>query len=61
MSNPIRLTTPLSHDKAASLRIGDRVLISGVIYAARDAAHKKMIEALDRGESLPVNLEDQIV
>ena len=61
MSEPIRLTTPLTQDKVRSLHIGDRVLISGTIYAARDAAHKRMVEALDRGEPLPVGLRDQIV
>ena len=50
MSEPIRLTTPLTQDKVRSLHIGDRVLISGTIYAARDAAHKRMVETLDRGE-----------
>ena len=61
MSEPIRLTTPLTQDKVLSLHIGDRVLISGTIYAARDAAHKRMVETLDRGEPLPVDLRDQIV
>jgi len=61
VSEPIRLTTPLTQDKVRSLHIGDRVLISGTIYAARDAAHKRMVETLDRGEPLPVDLRDQIV
>ena len=61
MSEPIRLTTPLTQDKVRSLHIGDRVLISGTIYTARDAAHKRMVETLDRGEPLPVDLRDQIV
>jgi len=61
MSEPIRITTPLTKEKVKELRIGDRVLISGTIYAARDAAHKLMIEALDRGEKLPVDLENQII
>ena len=61
MSEPIRLTTPLTQDKVRSLHIGDRVLITGTIYAARDAAHKRMVETLDRGEPLPVDLRDQIV
>ena len=61
MSEPIRLTTPLTQDKVRSLHIGDRVLISGTIYAARDAAHKRLTEALDRGEKLPVDLRGQVV
>jgi len=61
VSEPIRLTTPLTQDKVRSLHIGDRVLISGTIYAARDAAHKRLTEALDRGEKLPVDLRGQVV
>ena len=61
MSEPIRLTTPLTQDKVRSLHIGDRVLISGTIYAARDAAHKRMVETLDRGEPLPVDLRGAVV
>ena len=61
MSEPIRLTTPLTKDKVKQLKIGDRVLITGTIYAARDAAHKLMVEALDRGETLPVDIKDQII
>lgn len=61
MSEPIRLTTPLSKETIKGLNIGDRVLLTGTIYAARDAAHKLMIEALDRGEKLPVDLRDQLV
>ena len=61
MSEPLKLTTPLTRAQLAGLRIGDRVLLSGTIYAARDAAHKKMIETLERGDALPVDLKDQIV
>ena len=61
MSEPIRLTLPLTEEKARSLQAGDSVLISGVIYTGRDAAHKRMVEALDRGEKLPTDLTDQII
>jgi fumarate hydratase subunit beta len=61
MAEVIRITTPLTKEKVKSLKAGDSVLISGVIYAARDAAHKVMVEALNRGEKLPVDLTDQIV
>lgn len=63
MSNDgfVRLTTPLLQETARSLKIGQSVLITGTIYAARDAAHKRMVEALDRGEPLPVDLRNQIV
>ena len=58
---PIRLTTPLSKEDAARLRAGDRVLLSGVVYTARDTAHKRLIELLDRGEPLPFNLGGQVI
>ncbi|MCL2587939.1 MAG: Fe-S-containing hydro-lyase [Oscillospiraceae bacterium] len=57
----IRIQTPLTAEVAASLQVGDEVLISGTIYTARDAAHKRLVEALDRGEQLPVELRDQII
>ena len=57
----IRLTTPLSDKMLQTLNIGDRVLISGIIYSARDAAHKRMVELLDRGEQLPIDLQGQII
>lgn len=52
-----RITAPISREDILSLRAGDYVKITGTIYSARDAAHKRMIEALDRGEELPVNME----
>lgn len=61
MAEAIHITTPLTEDKARSLKAGDMVLISGTIYTGRDAAHKRMVEALDRGEKLPVDLTDQII
>ncbi len=57
----IRITTPLTENTARKLKAGDSVLISGIIYTARDAAHKRMVEALDRGEQLPTDLTDQII
>ena len=56
-----RLFTPVDSETARSLRYGDRVLLNGVIYTGRDAAHKKMIHALERGEELPFDLKDQII
>ncbi|MGI6091518.1 MAG: Fe-S-containing hydro-lyase [Veillonellaceae bacterium] len=61
MAEKIRITTPLTDEAARKLKAGDSVLISGVIYSARDAAHKRMVETLDRGEKLPVDLTNQIV
>ena len=56
-----RITPPLDDEVVASLKVGDRVLITGKIYTARDAAHKRFIEALRKGERLPVDLKGQII
>ena len=55
------ITTPLDENTARGLRAGDTVLISGVIYTGRDAAHKKLLAMLDKGEPLPMELKDQII
>ncbi len=57
----LKLTTPLAPDVVRTLRAGDRVLLSGVIYTARDAAHKRMMELLSVGEPLPIPLEHQVI
>ncbi|MCL5056818.1 MAG: Fe-S-containing hydro-lyase [Actinobacteria bacterium] len=57
----IRLSTPLTDENVENLRIGQRVLLSGVLYTARDAAHKKLIELLDRGEPLPFDIKGQTI
>ena len=54
-----RLTTPCTAQDLAPLKAGDTVLLSGVVYTARDQAHKRMIEALDKGEALPFDLDRQ--
>lgn len=56
-----RITAPFNDETARSLKAGDRVLISGVIIAARDAAHKQLVETLDKGEKLPVDLKGAVV
>src|SRR5208337_3988553 len=56
-----RITTPLDEDSVSRLRSGDKVLLSGCIYTARDAAHKRFVEALDAGESLPIDVAGQII
>jgi len=56
-----KLNTPISDSVRTSLRVGEEVLINGVIYTARDAAHKLMVEAIKNGEDLPFNFEGQIV
>ncbi len=57
----MKLTTPLTDASVQNLHAGDTVEITGTIYVGRDAAHKKMVEALDRGEKLPVDLNGQII
>jgi fumarate hydratase subunit beta len=52
-----KLTTPVSREALAQLKAGDTVLLSGTVYTARDAAHKRMMELLDAGSPLPVPLE----
>lgn len=52
---------PLSEEDALSLRAGDYVYLTGTIYTARDAAHKRMYEALGAGEKLPIELENNVI
>lgn len=56
-----KLTTPLTKEALAPLRAGDTVRLSGVVYTARDAAHKRMMELLDEGEPLPFPVEGAAV
>lgn len=56
---PIHLTAPLSIDDVKSLHAGDSVLLSGVVYTARDAAHERMAKAVETGEPLPITLSGQ--
>ena len=53
MSNVYRLETPLSEEHVRRLRVGDIVYLSGLVFTARDAAHRKILELLERGEKLP--------
>ncbi|MEJ5347243.1 MAG: Fe-S-containing hydro-lyase [Desulfosoma sp.] len=61
MPNAIVLQTPLSENDVTSLKIGDRVLLNGVVYTARDAAHKRLVELLEREEPLPFDLKGQVI
>ena len=56
-----KLTTPVAKEDLAPLRAGDTVLLSGTVYTARDAAHKRMMELLDAGEALPFPVEGSAV
>lgn len=55
------LTTPLTKEDADSLQAGDMVFLTGTIYTARDMAHKRMQETLQKGEALPIELQDAII
>ena len=56
-----RYTVPFDRETAAQLKAGDCVYLTGTIYTARDAAHKRMQEALDRGEELPFDISRNII
>jgi len=55
------IKTPITTEITKEVHAGDYVYISGKMYVARDAAHKRMIEALDRGEELPINIKDATI
>jgi fumarate hydratase subunit beta len=57
----IRLQTPLTEDKISNLKAGDSVLLSGIIYSARDAAHKRLVDLLNEGKELPLNIKDETI
>jgi len=61
LSEPIILTPPLTDEVVESLKAGDKVLITGVMYTARDAAHKRLIELLDKGDALPFDIKGAII
>lgn len=56
-----KLTTPVTREDLAPLRAGDRVLLSGTVYTARDAAHKRMFQLLDENKPLPFPLEGAVI
>ncbi|MDP6494909.1 MAG: FumA C-terminus/TtdB family hydratase beta subunit, partial [Dehalococcoidia bacterium] len=55
------ITTPLTDEALADLNVGDEVLLTGVIYTARDAAHRRVLEAVKQGEEPPIDLKGQII
>jgi fumarate hydratase subunit beta len=61
MAEPIRLTPPLTDADVEKLKIGDRVMISGVIYTGRDAAHKRLVDLIQAGKPLPFEVKGQII
>ncbi len=56
-----KIEMPLTNEKVMSLHVGDNVLITGYIYTARDAAHKRLIESIEKNEELPFDLKDSII
>lgn len=61
MAGPTRLTTPLSEKDLEALVIGDKVLLSGVIYTGRDAAHKRLFDLIQQGKELPIPISGQVI
>jgi fumarate hydratase subunit beta len=61
MMTTLNIKSPLDEETVEKLKAGDQVFITGIIYTARDAAHKRLIEALDKGEELPFDLTNQTV
>ena len=57
----IKITTPLTHEKVRELKTGDSCLITGTIYTARDAAHKRLCELIAQNKPLPLDVKDSIV
>lgn len=55
------ITSPIKKEEIQALEAGDYVYITGTLYTARDAAHKRMYETLQKGESLPINIKEQII
>ena len=58
---PIKLRTPLTKDAIAGLKAGDEVLLSGVIFTARDAAHKRIHDIIAKGRKAPLELKDAVI
>jgi fumarate hydratase subunit beta len=56
-----RLTLPMTREKAATMKIGEIYLLTGTIYTGRDAAHKRLVDLLDAGKSLPFPVEDSVI
>ena len=61
MAESVRLTTPLTDEVIDTLTVGTHVTFTGVIYTARDAAHKRLIELMQNGQELPVDLRGQVI
>lgn len=56
-----KITTPLKREDIKNLKAGDSVLLTGYVYTARDAAHKRLVELLDEGKKLPFDVTNQVI
>jgi fumarate hydratase subunit beta len=61
MFNVKRIYIPFSKETIRNLQVGDRVLLTGIIYTARDQAHKRLIEAINKNKKIPIDLKGQII
>ena len=61
MDEIYHLETPLDTQDIEPLRAGDRVTLSGVLYTARDAAHRRLLELVEQGAALPIPIEGQVI
>lgn len=61
MADTIRITTPISKEQIKTLKAGDKVSITGIIYTGRDAAHKRMVDAIQKGSELPFDPQGNII
>ena len=61
MTQAKKITTPLDDNKVMQLKAGDSVLITGYIYTGRDAAHKRLIELIEKGQELPIDIQGQTI
>ncbi|MEA1974811.1 MAG: Fe-S-containing hydro-lyase [Bacillota bacterium] len=56
-----KIETPLTKEKTLNLKAGDSILLSGIIYTARDQAHKRIVDLINKGEKLPFELNNQVI
>jgi len=61
MEEAIRIYTPLTDEIVEKLKTGDKVLVNGFIYTGRDAAHRRLVELVNKGQPLPFDIEGQII
>jgi len=61
MTDIKKISTPLNNEMITRLKAGDSVLITGFIFTARDAAHKRLVELIEQGKELPVDIKEQII